>query len=137
MMKRHVLLPALALMSVAAVVGEVVTAQVITAREVHSGGGWKTDGKAQRSAQRWNLDVQRSDDDSIRGRISVADSPLFTDGNVEGKIDGRIVTGTISDDQGNQIATFTGIVTENGMSGKYTDRTGEVGEWNWDGAVPR
>jgi hypothetical protein len=113
------------------------SAQTITAREVHGGGGWKTDGKAQRSAQRWSLDVQRSDDDSIRGRISVADSPLFTDGNVEGKIDGRIVTGTISDDAGNRIATFTGIVTEIGMSGKYTDRTGEVGEWNWDGAVPR
>ncbi len=111
--------------------------QAITAREVHGGGDWKTDGKAHRGAQRWNLDVHRGDDNAIRGRITVADSPLLSTGNVEGKIDGRIISGTISDDDGNQIATFSGMISGTGMSGKYTDRTGEVGEWSWDGELPK
>ena len=108
----------------------------VTAREAHVGGSWKPDHKEGRPTQRWNLDVRRGDDNSIRGRVSVADSPLLSAGNVEGKIDGHIVSGTISDDAGNPIATFTGTVTPNGMHGKYTDRTDEVGNWSWDGPPP-
>ncbi len=54
----------------------------ITAREVHGSGDWKTDGKAHGGAPGWNLDVRRAADSSIHGRIIVADSPLFSSGNV-------------------------------------------------------
>jgi len=50
-----------------------------------------------------NLDVVRGSDNSIRGRMTVVNSPLFTAGNVEAKIAARKVFGTISDDQGNHI----------------------------------
>jgi len=112
-------------------------APAITARSIHGAGAWKTDGKAQRPAQQWDIDVTRSDDNSIRGRISVADSPLFTAGNVEGKIEGQTISGTISDDGGNQIATFSGTVTPTEMSGSYRDLTGEVGRWRWEGGLPQ
>ena len=113
------------------------SAPAITAHALHGAGGWKTDAKAVRPTQRWNLDVARGDDNSIRGRVRVADSPLLSAGNVEGQITGRSVSGTISDDDGHQIATFQATITRTGISGTYTDQTGETGQWSWDGPLPQ
>jgi hypothetical protein len=106
-------------------------------REMHGLGSWKAEGKAQRPAQRWNLDAVRLENDELRGRIAVSDSPVIpAGGNVEGRINGETVTGTIVDDAGNQLATFQGTITPGGIQGKYTDKTGEVGEWVWNGELP-
>jgi hypothetical protein len=105
--------------------------------ELHGGGAWQPDGRAALAAQRWSLDVQRASDGSLRGHISVAASPIVSAGNVEGKIDGQSVSGMISDDEGNALVRFEGTLTATGMAGKYTDRTGEVGAWVWDGPPPQ
>jgi hypothetical protein len=81
--------------------------------------------------------LSRGDDNSILGRITLEDSPLATAGNVVGRIDGRKLSGTIADDDGNDIATFEGTLTKTRMSGTYIDRTGEVGSWSWDGPPPQ
>jgi hypothetical protein len=56
---------------------------------------------------------------------------------VQGVISGDAVLGTITDGDGNLIARFSGTVSKTGIQGTYADRTGEVGEWSWDGAVPQ
>ena len=104
--------------------------------EIHGDGEWKPAGKTQPTAQRWQLDVHRDEHGSLRGRIAVHGSALFSSGNVEGKVDGDTVRGTVRDDEGAEIASFTGKVSGSAMSGTYTDRTGEVGSWEWDGSVP-
>ena len=113
------------------------TAPAITSTSLHGGGDWKTDGVQAKETRRWGLDVLRGPDNSLRGRISVADSPLLDGGNVEGRIKGSTVSGAITDDAGYHVATFTGAVTRTGMSGSYTDRTGETGTWSWDGPPPK
>jgi hypothetical protein len=114
-----------------------VSAPAPVTSELHGGGAWQTDGKAALAAQRWSLDVQRGSDGSLRGHIAVAASPIVSAGNVEGKIDGQTVSGMISDDEGNALVRFEGTLTATGMAGKYTDRTGEVGAWVWDGPPPQ
>ena len=109
----------------------------ITAKQIRGRGGWKTDGEVTKPTRRWDLQLSRGDDNSILGRITLADSPLATAGNVVGRIEGRKLSGTIADDDGNDIATFEGTLTKTRMSGTYIDRTGEVGSWSWDGPPPQ
>jgi len=66
----------------------------------------------------------------------VQDSPLLEDGNVEDSVSGRDVSGAILDDGGNVLATFEGVANGGTMSGRYRDRSGEVGTWSWDGSGP-
>jgi hypothetical protein len=126
----------LAGITAAQLVDEAVPAP-ITVRDIAGGGGGKTDGKSAAPLQRWDLQVKRGDDNSIAGRVDLGGSPLAAAGNVQGHIVGSSVTGTITDDDGKQVATFTGTITADGISGKYTDRTGETGEWSWDGPPPQ
>lgn len=112
-------------------------AVAITARDIAGAGGWKTDGTAAHPLKRWNLDVHRGDDNSITGRVNLGGSPLASSGNVNGHIVGTLVTGTITDDDGKQVAKFHGQLNSQGMSGTYTDRTGETGSWSWDGQLPQ
>ena len=128
------------LLAVAAALGSVALCWVpvsraasITTSDIRGSGAWQTEGKLHRAAQQWSLDVAREPDNSIRGRISVNDSPLLSAGNVEGQIVGNRVSGKVSDDDGRHLLTFDGKVTSDGMFGTYTDRTGEVGTWAWDG----
>ncbi len=100
------------------------------------GGGWKSDGKSQRAAQRWTLDVKRAADDTVSGRVILADSPLASAGNVRGHIVGTNFSGSVTDDDGNLVAKLAGRVSKQGIDGTYTDRTGETGEWHWEGALP-
>ncbi len=109
----------------------------IAARDIRGGGAWQTKGKKAAPTQRWDLQVTRGDDNSIHGRVNLVGSPLAKTGNVEGHVSGSDVSGTITDDNGNPVATFTGSVGPKGMSGAYTDRSGETGSWSWDGSPPQ
>jgi hypothetical protein len=90
--------------------------------------------EARRAAQRWDIDVTRADDDSLSGRVRLAGSPLTRSGVLRGRIEGRRVEGSLSDEAGNHVATFVGTLTPTGgVQGTYQDRSGEVGRWSWDG----
>ena len=89
---------------------QTTTTSAITSASLQGSGDWKTDGKAVKPAQQWSISLLHSADNSLRGRISVAGSPLLDGGNVEGKIRGSTVSGTVSDDSGNYIAAFRGTV---------------------------
>lgn len=109
----------------------------ITARNIQGTGGWQADGQRAAPTQRWSLQLARANDNSISGRVTLSGSPLAGAGNVQGHIVGSTLMGTIVDDAGLQVATFRGTVSNNGMSGTYTDRTGETGAWAWDGPPPQ
>ena len=105
-------------------------------RATEGGGGWKSKAQTTAPAQQWNLDAVRFEDGKVRGRIAVANSPVLGDGNVEGTVSGNTVQGRIVDDAGILLVQFTGVLAGETFRGKYTDRTGEVGEWEWSGAAP-
>lgn len=110
---------------------------LITATNIQGNGGWRTDGKSAQPTQRWSLQVTRGSDNSINGRVTLNGSPLASAGTIHGHIIGSSVAGTITGDDGKQVATFQGTVSSSGMSGTYRDRTGEAGSWAWDGAPPQ
>lgn len=107
----------------------------IRADELRGGGSWKTDGRGARSAQQWELDLQRAGE-RLTGSIRIADSPLLETGAVSARIRGTRVSGVILDGAGSEVAQFEGAVRRDGMSGTYRDRTGESGEWTWHGPPP-
>jgi hypothetical protein len=105
--------------------------RVPSVHRLRGSGGWQ---RGNRATQRWNIDLIRRDDSSIEGRVTLAGSPLLHIGVLRGTLNGRHVSGSVSDDDGNQAATFVGIVRSNGAwEGTYQDRTGEVGRWIWSG----
>lgn len=112
------------------------SAPSISAKELRGDGSWNPDGKAKVASQQWSLDLRRGDDGTITGLITVTDSPLFSVGRVQGKLEDRVISGTITDEQGNHVAQFNGILSRTGFAGKYVDRTGESGEWEWQGELP-
>jgi hypothetical protein len=104
------------------------------AHGLRGSGDWQRDGRA---PQRWEIDLTRRDDTAIEGRVTLAGSPLLRSGVLRGTLDGRRVAGSVSDDDGNQVATFVGVILPSGTwQGTYQDRTGEVGRWSWNGAPP-
>lgn len=107
------------------------------AEQVRGEGSWTSDGTARGLAQRWSLHLQRAEDGTVWGLITVRDSPLLRAGRVVGKMEGRTISGTITDEQGRVAVRFTGVVSDRGLRGRYTDRTGETGEWQWEGEFPR
>jgi hypothetical protein len=109
----------------------------VTARDIAGSGAFKADGEKPVPMQRWDLQVTRGDDNSISGRVNLGGSPLANAGNVQGHLVGSNVSGTVTDDDGNKVASFTGTVTASGITGTYTDRTGETGSWSWDGPPPK
>jgi hypothetical protein len=108
----------------------------IRQHRIQGGGSWRGRGRKPRLRQRWSLDVARDDAGRIQGNLVVGDSPLLKTGRVEGVIHGRRVTGAIAGERGESIAKFYGIITDDGVRGTYVDRTGETGEWTWEGPVP-
>jgi hypothetical protein len=143
MMNRYIIV---ALVIAVGATGTIVSAQeaelqsvpaAVTARDIAGSGAFKADGKNPMPMQRWDLQVTRGDDNSISGRVNLGGSPLANAGNVQGHIVGTNVSGTVIDDDGNKVASFTGTVTANGITGMYTDRTGETGSWSWDGPPPK
>lgn len=107
---------------------------ILTSTTARGDGGWKTDGLTEKVTQRWDLSLRRGADGSISGQISVDDSPLLATGTVQGRLDGRRISGVILDEAGNRAASFEGNVgADRVLRGTYTDRTGETGEWEWEG----
>ena len=99
---------------------------------LRGGGGWES--PHGRAPQRWEIDVTRRDDGVIEGRVTLYGSPLLRSGALRGAIEGRRVSGSISDDDGNHVATFIGrLLPAGGWRGTYQDRSGEIGRWTWDG----
>jgi hypothetical protein len=108
----------------------------ITASQLH-GGGWKPSARAALATQQWHVDALRATDNTLRGRVSLGGSPLAAAGNLVGQISGQRLSGNVVDDNGKPIASFTGTIAATGITGTYTDRTGETGNWTWDGPVPK
>ena len=100
-------------------------------------GGWKPNAKAALPGQQWHVDALRASDNTLRGRVTLGGSPLAQAGNLVGKISDQQLSGNVVDDTGKQIVSFTGTITASGISGTYTDRTGETGNWSWDGPLPK
>lgn len=95
-------------------------------------GGWQRDARA--AAQRWEIDLTRRADDVIEGSVTLHGSPLMQSGTLRGTVEGKTVTGRLSDTAGNHVADFVGRIAPDGTwRGSYRDRSGEVGRWSWDG----
>ncbi|MBX3024858.1 hypothetical protein KF840_08100 [bacterium] len=96
-------------------------------------GGWQRDVR-DGAAQRWQIDVTRRADDAIEGTVTLQGSPLMQTGTLRGTIEGKTVSGSLSDPAGNHVADFVGRIGPDGTwRGSYRDRSGEVGRWSWDG----
>jgi hypothetical protein len=81
----------------------------------------------------WFVQLQHNTDDgTISGHLGVVGSGLFSDGIISGHVDGRSVTGVVTDDSGAQLATFTGTVSRSGMIGTYLTTDGDSGSWSYD-----
>lgn len=107
------------------------------ARALRGAGLWQREGGAV-TAQRWQIDLTRRSDDAVEGTVTLVGSPMLRTGTLRGTIEGRTVTGRISDPAGNHVADFVGRIAPDGSwRGSYRDRSGEVGRWSWDGAAPR
>ena len=112
--------------------GQLVLRALAPPQERSASGRWGTGVEAAGAAQRMMLRVRQSEDGTVAGSVQIAGSPLLRNGTLEGKIRGGFVTGVVKDESGEIAATFTGRVNPDGtMSGTYTDRTGEVGSWQW------
>lgn len=96
-------------------------------------GVWQRDvrqGVSVKPAAHLGVDLVR-EGDRISGTVDLTGSPLADRGVVSGTVRGGHVRGTIHSEAGDSIASFSGTVTDDGMSGSYRDRTGETGTWSW------
>jgi len=101
------------------------------AHRLRGSGSWQ---RGNRTPQRWSIDLTRRDDSSFEGRVTLVGSPLLHIGTLRGTLNGRHLSGSVDDDDGNQAATFVGVVRPSGeWVGTYQDRTGEIGRWTWSG----
>jgi hypothetical protein len=97
-------------------------------------GTWEA--PATRAVQRWEIDVTQREDGVIAGRVVLHGSPLLHHGALHGVLEGRRVSGRITDDAGNHAVSFVGrLHPAGGWRGTYQDRSGEVGRWAWDGLL--
>lgn len=95
-------------------------------------GRWQSDGPVRGAAKGLRVQIDQRSGDTIRGRVLLDGSQLLRNGSVEAQVRGGFVTGIVRDEQGDVAARFVGRVDPDGtMSGTYTDRTGEVGSWQW------
>ena len=101
------------------------------------GGGWQREARGG-AEQRWQIDSLRRRDDALEGTVTLHGSPLMGTGTLHATIDGKTVSGRIADPDGNHVADFVGRIAPDGSwRGSYRDRSGEVGRWSWDGALPQ
>lgn len=87
--------------------------------------------------QRWNMEALQYSGDKIAGRVVITGSPIMDSANLEGQFSGRGITGTLSDDDGKELAEFEGRVTASGAAGSYRDFQGGSGTWQLDGKLKR
>jgi hypothetical protein len=97
-------------------------------------GAWQREARGE-PAQRWQIDVTRRAEDAIEGTVTLHGSPLMQTGSLRGTIEGKLVSGRLTDPSGNHVADFVGRIAPDGSwRGSYRDRSGEVGRWSWDGS---
>ncbi len=111
-------------------------APALRAERLVGGGDWQVHGKNKLANQHWNLDLRRGPGNTLEGTVDLSGSPLATHGIVRAKLQGVIVDGTITGEDGELVATIHGYLTKLGCEGTYTDRTGETGNWEWQGQLP-
>ena len=96
-------------------------------------GQWKSDRWQSRSPQPWFIQAQQnSDDGTLTGRLSVVGSGSLSGGTINGKIDEKSVSGTIIDDAGGRLATFTGSRSGIHFAGTYQTADGDFGSCSYD-----
>jgi len=96
------------------------SAPAIHAAEVHGGGAWgpRSAAHARRAAvQNWHVDALHLNNGRLLGRLTASGSPGCPEGNLEGRIAGRRMSGPIRDDSGLLLLSFKGTVGAGGMSG--------------------
>ena len=109
------------------------------AEAVRGGGRWRLDGAgAQREAlgaaeRSWTLTALRTAEGELRGRVSLSGVAALAGANVEARLSGRGVVGTLRDDDGRVLATFEGAVGAAGAAGTFVHLGGGTGTWTWDG----
>jgi hypothetical protein len=75
----------------------------------------------------------------VSGAADVVGFPIIDSGqwgDVDWKVNGTQVTGTVKNEKGEVEGTFDGTLTATGVSGKFTHVDGRVGLWSWDGPPP-
>lgn len=92
-------------------------------------GGWKGPAGVQ---GRWRARLEHHrGDGTLSGEVTI-DGPLGPSrGRVEGRIRGRNVQGTLSDDEGRRIARFSGTASGDSFSGRYEAADGDRGTWSY------
>jgi len=115
----------------------VASEPAIRAAEIHGGGDWQKRGVSKSAGRQWHLDLQRAPDGTLTGWVDLQGSPLGSGGTLHAKLDGTRLSGTITGNDGQTIAKVQGELTKQGFRGTYTDRTGEVGDWEWQGELPQ
>jgi hypothetical protein len=103
-------------------------------RQVVGGGRWQS-ASATGDRRGWGVEVKHFDDNSFTGRVTLVGAPVPHAG-IEGQISGNEAYGVLVDDNGMQIGTFTGSISNGGISGRYTAANGDTGSWSWDGPLP-
>lgn len=95
------------------------------------GGEWKS-ARFEGDTRSWQVQLERDiETGALGGRISVSGSlSMAAAAKVQGQMDGSAVSGIVTDEAGNQLATFSGVVTAEGMVGTYVTTDGDEGDWS-------
>lgn len=86
--------------------------------------------------------VSAASNGSIAGVLGTADVIGFpfmqgaAVGDIDWRVDGSKVSGSITGKDGVVLGNFEGTITATGMSGKFTHVDGRVGLWSWNGPIP-
>jgi len=109
-------------------------------RQFLGGGSWKSQLGADERRD-WSVQLKRSGDGAIAGRLAVRGGPKLGAARLEGRIDGDDVYGVLLDDADAQIGRFNGRIVNAGkltaaMAGTYTLADGDRGDWQWEGPLP-
>lgn len=114
---------------------------ILSAKPVLRGQGqWRPEASSSRRSMgspAWSVSLQRGADGTVSGDIQVEGPPLLRSGRVHGRFFGNRVSGVILDESREVAATFRGRVDRATarFAGTYVDRTGESGNWEWNGAL--
>jgi len=83
----------------------------------------------------WSAELTR-EGTTITGRLVLPGMREFSTGSVNGELNGSSVSGSITDDDGNEIATFEGTLGREGFTGSFETSRGETGSWSWPLSPP-
>lgn len=76
---------------------------------------------------------------AAEGTADVVGFPMIQNGqwgDIDWKVNGTQIIGTVKSRDGTTEGTFEGTVTATGVSGKFTHVDGRVGLWSWNGPPP-